>query len=408
MAKKVLVIGAGMAGTLVSILLAREGCKVTLFERNKKIGKKILVTGNGRCNISNIKVRPDRYHSMTDNFTKRGLDYFGLEETKDLLFELGIDTVEGEDGKLYPRSLQASSVVQSLLMELEHKNIQIIYEDRVQEIEYTNKYKISHDGKNYYGDYLVLATGGKSYADSGSSGDGYYLSKNFGHHVTEVYPSIVQLRTDSPFSKMLKGLKVMVKARLLDDKFEAIRLDEGEVLFTDYGLSGPTILQLSTMVEPSLSMGKSYWISLDFMKDFTEEELDAYLIDRFRRFPSRTLSEILNGVINSRLIPAILKASDVSLTKKSCNITKEERSNLLNSLKDFRQGVTGTYIWNQAQVTKGGVSCKEINGDTLESTLQKGLYFVGEVMDIDGDCGGYNLQWAISSAALCAKAISES
>ncbi len=408
MAKKIIVVGAGMAGSLVSILLARQGYKVTLFERNKKIGKKLLATGNGRCNISNVNVGPNRYHSMTDNFTKIPLEYIGVKETKELFHELGLDFIEGDEGKLYPRSLQASSVVQALLMELNHKNIQLIYDARIKKIEYSNKFKISLDGKNYYGEKLILATGGKSYADSGSSGDGYLMAKEFGHHVTETYPSIVQLRTDSSYNKMLKGLKVKVKAKLLDDKFQLVRDDQGEILFTDYGLSGPAILQLSTMVQPGLTHGKSYWLSLDFMEEYSEEELDVFLMDRFHRFSSRSVSEAFIGILNSRLIGPILKSAEVSANKKAGDVTKKERSCLAKTLKDFRQGVSGTYIWNQAQVTKGGVSCKEISSLTMESTLQKGLYFIGEVMDIDGDCGGYNLQWAITSSVLCARSISDS
>ncbi len=410
MAKKISIIGAGMSGLITGIMLAKYGHKVTIFERNNKIGKKILVTGNGRCNLSNENISKLQYHSMTSNIFDLVYEQFNLKQTKELFEEMGIDFVKLENGKLYPRNLQAKSVVQALLMECEKLNINIIYNVRISKVTYTNKFKITVDNKVYYSYYLVIATGGKSYGDSGSTGDGYKIATQFNHNITKTFPSIVQLKTDYAYNKTLKGLKVHAKGKLikiLNDKEEILREDEGEVLFTDYGLSGPVILQLSTKAEPLLSEHNSLVIELNLVTHMNTKELDNYLIKRLHRLSYRNVADALNGFINQRLIQPLLKSSNIEPTISAGDVTKIQRNNLVKQLKTFRTNVTGTYLWNQAQVTKGGINCLEIHDTTLESYKTEGLYLVGEVIDIDGDCGGYNLQWAISSGAVAAKSINE-
>lgn len=406
--KKVLIIGAGMSGLISGIQLAKNNHKVTIFERNNKIGKKLLVTGNGRCNLSNKHVSKDHYHSQSLNVFEAVYNQFDINATNELLESLGLDLIELDEGKLYPMSLQAKSVVTSLLLECERLGIDIIYNARITKIEVGSKYKIQVEDKSYYGTQLIIATGGKSYSDSGSSGDGYRIGKNLGHSIIDTYPSIVQLQTKGKYNKALKGLKYYVEGRLYeengDDK-ELVRVERGEVLFTDYGLSGPVILQLSTMVEPRLSNGARLHVSLDFMPNMSIEDLDEYLMKRLHKLSYRNVQDTLNGFINQRLIIPLLKCSDIELDKKAGDVSKAERTRLVNAIKSFDEVIDNTYLWNQAQVTKGGISCLEINEDSLESKIQENLYFVGEVLDLDGDCGGYNLQWAISSGAVVAEHI---
>jgi len=403
--KKVLIIGGGMSGLVAAIKLAREGASVTLFECNDKIGKKILVTGNGRCNISNAFIEKKNYHSMTKNIFQEIYNQCDLSKTKTFFHSLGIDFIRLDEGKLYPMSLQAKSVVLALLMEAEQQGIKIVYEARIQQVSYGKKYKITLGEQVYYGDYLLLATGGKSYSDSGTRGDGYKIAEAFSHRITKVYPSIVQLRSKHPV-KSLKGLKMHVKGRLLvDDKL--LREEFGEVLFTDYGLSGPVILQLSTVIEPYLEQNRSLVISLDFFSNQTIEELDEYLRHRLHQFSYRSVQDAFVGFLNQRLIVPLLKESGIMCEKKAGDITKAERRQLVSQLKSYRHEIEGTYLWNQAQVTKGGVDCREIDDKTLESKLQPKLFFSGELVDIDGDCGGYNLQWAISSGYTAATSILE-
>jgi predicted Rossmann fold flavoprotein len=404
--KKLVIIGGGMAGMVSAIIAAEAGAKVTLLERNDKIGKKLLVTGNGRCNISNQCVGPEKYHSRTENIFETIYRQFDLRKTRAFLTSIGIDLVELEDGKLYPQSLQAVSVVKALLYRAEEVGVEIHYHQRVLDIEYTNKFRIYGDEQTFYGDYLIVATGGKSYADSGSSGDGYEIAKRFGHHIIEPMPSIVQLVTDNPYSKSLKGLKINAKTQLINRDTQALlREESGEVLFTEYGLSGPTILQLSTLVAPLLKEKIGLTVAIDFFPEDSIDDIDARLMTRFHQFPSRLAEQVFNGYINQRLIIPLFKYAQVDHMKQAGNLTKEDRNRLVAALKNYHHKVEDTYLWNQAQVTKGGVSCLEIDSTSLESKLQENLYFIGEVLDIDGDCGGYNLQWAISSGALVSQHI---
>lgn len=406
--KKVLIIGAGMAGLISGIQLAKNNHKVTIFERNNKIGKKLLVTGNGRCNLTNKHVSKEHYHSESLNVFEPVYNQFNIEDSKELLESLGLNLVELDEGKFYPMSLQAKSVITSLLLECDRLGIDIVYNARITRVEAGSKYKIVAEDKTYYGTQLIIATGGKSYADSGSSGDGYKLGKNFGHSLIETFPSIVQLQTKGKYNKALKGLKMYCEGTLyeLNNKVSTtIRVERGEVLFTDYGLSGPVILQLSTMVEPRLSNGVELHIALDFMPNMKTEELDEFLMKRLHKLSYRKVSDCLNGFINQRLIVPILKRSEIELEKKSGDVSKVERTRLVNAIKCFDERIDSTYLWNQAQVTKGGINCLEINEGSLESKIQENLYFVGEVLDLDGDCGGYNLQWAISSGAVVAEHI---
>jgi len=406
--KKVLIIGAGMAGLISGIQLAKNNHKVTIFERNNKIGKKLLVTGNGRCNLTNKHVSREHYHSQSLNIFDPIYNQFNIEDSKKLLESLGLDLVELDEGKFYPMSLQAKSVVTSLLIECDRLGIAIVYNARITNIDTESKYKIQTDEKTYYGTQLIIATGGKSYADSGSSGDGYNIGKTFGHSIKDTYPSIVQLQTKGKFNKALKGLKYFTEGtlyELIGEKKSMIRVERGDVLFTDYGLSGPVVLQLSTMIEPKLSNGANLYVSLDFMPNMSVEMLDEYLMKRLHKLSYRGIQDSLNGFINQRLIMPLLKCSEIELDKKSGDISKVERTRLVNAIKHFDERIESTYLWNQAQVTKGGINCLEINKDSLESKLKENLYFVGEVLDLDGDCGGYNLQWAISSGAVAAEHI---
>ena len=401
--KKILIIGGGMAGMVSAIIAAEGGAKVTLLERNDKIGKKLLVTGNGRCNLSNKNVNPSKYHTATANIFEAVYNQFDLEATKDFMASIGIDLIELEDGKLYPQSLQALSVVKALLYRADEVGVDIYYNHRVLEIEYTDKFRVSTENQKFYGDYLIIATGGKSYAASGSSGDGYALARSFGHHVIEPMPSIVQLVTNNAYNKSLKGLKVEARTKLVRTQTkEVLREESGEVLFTEYGLSGPTILQLSTLVAPLLYKKEKLSIYIDFFPKMTIENIDSILMKRFHQFPARQIEQVLNGFIHQRLIIPILKYSQVNHTKQAANVTKEERLYLANALKNYMHPVEDTYLWNQAQVTKGGINCNEVDPLSLMSLLRKNLYFAGEVLDIDGDCGGYNLQWAISSGGAAA------
>lgn len=425
--KKVLIVGAGMSGLVTAIRLAERGHKVTIFETNDKIGKKISITGNGRCNLSNQQIGRQNYHSLTDNIFQVVYDQAGEQATKQFFESIGISLIELGD-KIFPKSLQAKSVVENLLARCQSLKINIVYQARIQTVYYTDKYRISVAGQHYYGEFLVLATGGRSYKDLGTRGDGYLLAQQFGHQITDTYPSIVQLCSDNPHCKALQGLKLMANASLWQEMNEVdfafdnrsnrskgvkqpktqerkcLRQEFGEVLFTDYGLSGPPILQLSTEVEPGLSQGQKLTVDLDLEPALSEQELDRQLRKRCQQFSNRTIEQGLVGYYHHRLIRPLLKQAQIPAEQKMTDCSKNERNNLVAVIKKFQFSITKLYHWNQAQVTKGGVDCRQVTGQ-LESKLQPGLFFVGEVLDMDGDCGGYNIQWAVSSGLVVGNAI---
>ncbi len=406
--KKVIIVGGGMAGMFAAWNLAKEGAKVTLLERNSKVGKKILATGNGRCNITNQKLEKSRYHSETKNLYDSTIQLCPLDKTRELLYELGIELVGLESGKLYPRSMKASDVVKAMLYACEEAGVDICYEARVSAIQYDKKYKVITEDKVYYAPYVIVATGGKSYSDSGSSGDGYTLAKTFGHHIVTPKASIVQLQTSGLNHKALKGIKTVGKVSLIDEQGQILREDTDEILFTDYGLSGPAILQVSSHVEPALSKGESLTVAMDLVPTMSQDELDTILIERFSRFSARSVLDSFIGFMELRLVQALMTHMDLSIHEKAGNITKKARQRLVHELKGVQEVVTGTHLWNQAQVTKGGVSCLEVDEQSLESLKSPGLFFAGEVLDMDGDCGGFNLQFAMSSSYIISQSIIES
>lgn len=414
---QVIIIGAGMAGLICAISLARAGLKVKVLESNDKVGKKLLMTGNGRCNLTNISMDKSHFHSDSKNIFDSIFSQFNFSNTLDLLSDLGLNLIELDEGKLYPMSLQASSVIKALLFECDHLGVDIEYRCKVIQLSCSHEFEIEckltskEDQKQisnrlFRSKYVVIATGGKSYPDTGSTGDGYVFAKSFGHTLIKTYPSIVQVKTDSPYNKSLKGFKCECIGTLHNGKSK-LRTEAGEVLWTDYGLSGPVILQLSTMIGAHIDVSDNLKISIDLLPTLSFIQLKEFLEKRFKRFSYLTVEEALNGFLHLRLILPILKSSNIEHNMSSSLVTDAQVKALTSTLKNFNQSVTDLYLWNQAQVTKGGVNCLEINETTLESKKRKGLYFAGEVMDMDGDCGGYNLQWAISSGYVAAKAIAK-
>lgn len=413
----VVVVGAGMAGLIGAIYLARNGVKVTILEANDKIGKKLLMTGNGRCNLTNRRMDASHYHSSSKNLYSDIIGSFSLEDTELFLYDLGIDLVELDEGKMYPMSLQASSVIKSLLFECERLNIHIEYGAKVDAIEFDKNFlivykrgqkdsngKVTYTTESVRSKYVLIATGGKSYADTGSDGNGFSMGEHFGHHIVRTYPSIVQVKTDSPYNKSLKGFKCDCIGSLYFGK-DKLRTEQGEVLWTDYGLSGPVILQLSTMIGSLINENLSLTIGLDLFPKMDFNTLFNTLERRFERFGHLTAEDALNGFLHYRIILPILKSSNIEHNSSASEISKSQLKTLTAQLKNFVQTVTDLYLWNQAQVTKGGINCQEVDAKTLESKKRNGLYFAGEVLDMDGDCGGYNLQWAISSGIAAAKSI---
>ncbi len=397
--RKIVIIGGGASGLIAAIVAARNGGDVTILERTNRVGKKILATGNGRCNLTNTNINIKRYHGNNPKFAYGALNQFDEQQTMDFFEYLGIRCKVEEEGKVYPSSDQASSVLDVMRYELEKLGVKEHCEAEVVKVKKVkDTFNITlTDGTTVTGDKVILATGGKASPKLGSNGSGYQLATSLGHRVNTPFPALVQLKLKAGFLKQIKGVKFIGQASITVDE-KTLRVEGGEILWTDYGISGPPILQLSRTAAEMLEKKKKTWIHVDLFPQFTSEELKEILRLRLAYQPEKPLDFSFVGLINKRMIPTILnEAGIIKITKSSKDVGEGELNNIIHILKDWKIEITDTQSWDNAQVTAGGVDVKEIEPKSMESKLVEGLYIVGEVLDIDGDCGGFNLQWAWSS-----------
>ena len=398
----IIIVGGGASGLMAAIIAKDLGKDVAILEGTDRIGRKILTTGNGRCNISNSKIAfpYDTYHSSNKGFYTDCLDKLGVEDTKNLFLSLGLPITELERGKLYPASLQASSVVDILKLSIEERCIPLYTNCKVKTIHKNKNFKLSTNNEEFdlfTCEKVILACGGKSAPKTGSDGVGYKLAKELGHSVTSTVPGIVQLKLDYPHLKALAGIKFEGNASIYVDG-ELIREDEGEVLFTDYGISGPPILQLSAIASRALYNKQNVELNIDMMPKLSPTDVENFIEGHLSMFCHRSISNSLIGVINKKLIPTFLKDVGISNIHIPCyELDWRERSELISRFKTWKFKCIDNNGFNNAQLTVGGINTKDINPLTLESKLVPGLFFCGEILDVNGDCGGFNLQWAWSS-----------
>lgn len=397
MANRIIIVGGGAAGMIAAIIAKRNGGEVTLLERNDRVGKKLLATGNGRCNYTNLNMSLNNYHGKDLNFAKEPLSQFNADSVIDFFESLGITPAIEESGKVFPLSFQSSSMLDALRFEIKHLDVELIADSYVVNILKKKRFILKlKDGRVYEADRVILATGGMSMPISGSDGNGYSLAKSFGHKIVETFPALVQLKLEGDIFKQVNGVKIIGKAGVYHDG-KLIREDIGDILFTDYGISGPPILQISRDAIEYINNNLEAELRLSIIYTKSFEELYSYLIKRFEMMPWKTVEECLIGLINKKLINPILKAADIDKKIYVDKLNIREIRDLTNILMDWRFKIIGNKGWGQSQVTAGGVSTEAINDKTLESKLVKGLYIAGELLDIDGDCGGFNLQWAWST-----------
>jgi len=394
---KIAVIGGGASGLTAAIAAARNGAEVTICEKLNRVGKKILATGNGRCNYTNMNLSKECYHSNNLNFVDEVMKFFNLDKTLVFFEDLGILPYVDESGKVYPNSLQASSVLDVLRYELKRHKVKEVTDFNVTALR-KSKDKFSIIGNDTItADRVILATGGKASPQLGSDGKGYELAKSLGHEIIEPFPALVQLKLSGKYFKRIAGIKFdgIVKAYAGD---RLIREEEGEILFTDYGISGPPILQVSRKVIEELNKKNKPFLNIDMFPGYSKLKLYDILQDRFRRISYKTIEESMIGFINKKLIPVVFYEAGFEDLNKICGkLNKKEIYKIIDILKEWKFEVIGHNSWQQAQSTAGGIKLSEVNPKTLESLKVKGLYFAGEILDVDGDCGGFNLQWAWSS-----------
>ena len=408
---KVAIIGSGAAGLLAGIAAAQNGAQVTIFEKMRLPGKKIMITGKGRCNITNACEIPEFIKNIPGNgrFLNSALHRFTNDDIVLLLESHGLQTKVERGGRIFPVSDKAKDVVDTLVkifteaggkLQLDTKVIEILAKDG----QVTGVKTISGV---YPADAVILAAGGASYPGTGSDGGGAKLAAKLGHKIVPLRPSLVPLESDYPYVDDLQGLSLRNVQGTLTADGEKIGSEFGEMLFTHFGVSGPIILSLSNLAAKALDEGKEVELHIDLKPALSEEKLDARIQRDFTQYSKKQLANGMKDLLPQRLIPVVCDMAYLDEEKFINQISREERHRLLAALKNFCVPITSTRPLAEAIVTAGGVSVKEINPKTMESKLIRGLHFAGEVMDVDGYTGGYNLQAAFSSGHAAGMAAAE-
>ena len=400
--RHVAVIGGGAAGMIAAITSAREGARVTILEHKDRIGKKILSTGNGRCNFTNTYQTPACYRSDNRDFAWNIIQKFNVEKTISFFKELGIYPKD-RNGYLYPYSDQAAAILEVLQIEVAKLDICVMTEINVLDIQPVKRgIRITTDKKTITADSVILACGSKAAPVTGSDGSGYQLAKLFGHRIVPVLPALVQLRCAEKFYKSISGVRVQGTVEIYaDDIFLAS--DTGEIQLTNYGISGIPVFQVSRYAAKALYKKQSVTAVLNFMPDMNKEEFLLFLQERITLCPYKTLDEFFTGVFPKKLCELWIRLSRLPKEMRVSDLSGEQLEKLVLLIQHLRTHITETNSFEQAQICCGGVDTTEINPDTLESNYVPGIYFAGELLDVDGICGGYNLQWAWSSGFVAGK-----
>ncbi|MBQ7901470.1 MAG: aminoacetone oxidase family FAD-binding enzyme, partial [Clostridia bacterium] len=384
----ILIVGGGAAGMMAAIASKHTApqLSVAIVERCGRVGRKILTTGNGRCNMTNTNISIDRYHGENAKFAMGALSKIDKDTTLDIFLQMGI-LPKTEDDKIYPYSLQASSIVDVMRLELARYGVNEICDFHCTSLKHKEDVftLMSADGKAITARRVIVCVGGSAAPKMGTDGTSYKLLQTFGHQLTALYPSLVQVKCDPKDVMPMKGVKVDANLSVyVNNKF--VSQNFGELLFTDYGLSGPVVFQLSRIASVHTCCGDRVDMIADIMPDMTEEELYYHMCMRSKDVP---VEEFLTGVVNKLVGRVLLKKCGVERFNTSAQIIDDNMlKSLAHLMKSWKFTITGTNSWQQAQVTAGGIKTDDFNPSTMESAKVKGLYAAGEVLDIDGDCGG--------------------
>lgn len=406
--RNTVIIGGGPAGLMAAISSAKNEDKVTIIEKMNSCGKKLLITGKGRCNITN-NAQMDKFMENTPTNPKFLYGVFNNFTNKDIIELLeseGVKTKVERGERVFPVSDRAQDVLEALLHILKKENVQILTNTTAKRIITDDEKNVLgvelDDGKEIKADKIILATGGKSYPVTGSIGDGYRIAKDLGHTITKIEPSLVPLISHDEVCKKLQGLSLRNVAIQLQICDKVVYKDFGEMLFTHFGVSGPIVLSASSYlvktknIEQILKEDKVE-LEIDLKPALSEEKLDARILRDFEEQKNKQFKNSLDKLLPQKLIPLIIEKTNINESKKINEITKQERQKLVNELKHFKISINGTRPIEEAIVTSGGINIKEINPKTMESKLINGLYFAGEIIDVDCLTGGYNLQVAWST-----------
>ncbi|NLZ81636.1 MAG: NAD(P)/FAD-dependent oxidoreductase [Clostridiales bacterium] len=399
---KVLIIGGGAAGMLASIAAAKNGHQVHLYEKNQKLGKKLFITGKGRCNITNACDMETLFDNVISNpkFLYSAFYSFNNYDMMDLLNEIGLKTKIERGGRVFPESDKSSDVIRVLQNEMTRLGVQIHLGKDVQQVLTQNNSFLGielKNGEKIEGDGLIIATGGMSYSTTGSTGDGYKMAKKMGHNVTDLAQGLVPFNVKEQWIKELQGLSLKnIRITICQGKKE-LYTEFGEMLFTHFGVSGPVIISASSHVTKEIEK-QPLTLKIDLKASLTEEQLDARLLRGFDLSKNKQFKNSLDSLLPKKMIPVMLNYIGIAPEKQINTISKEERKLIVNGMKDFKLTLLGLRGFREAIITRGGVSVKDINPSTMESKQISNVHFAGEVMDIDALTGGFNLQIAWSTA----------
>ena len=401
MKKQVAVIGGGAAGLTAAIWAARSGASAVILEHTDRVGKKILSTGNGRCNLTNSKMEASCYRSGDPQFPMEAISQFGWKDTLRWFSSIGLLCRCRMESYYYPMSDQASAVLDCLRMECSRLGITIrtgIQPERIRRMREGRRsfYEIMTDQGEVRADAVILACGSKAAPNTGSDGSGYELAKSLGHRIIKPLPALVQLRCQGNHYRQLAGIRTEADLRLLVNDREMWR-ERGELQITDYGISGIPVFQLSRFAARGMDEGKKVRVMIDFLPFMDKKESRIFLEQRFAEFGDRNGEDFLTGVLHKKLAAVLLKMAGIRLDQPVSSASIRQREHLLRAIKEYEALVSSVNPFANAQVCCGGVDVREVDPSTMESRLMGDIYFAGEILDVDGICGGYNLQWAWSS-----------
>lgn len=400
--RNVVIVGGGASGLVAAISAARNGANVTIIEQKDRLGKKILSTGNGKCNLTNEYMELECFRGDDTSIVETVLEQFGYKETCEFFESLGV-ILKNRQGYIYPISDQATTILEVLCSEIDHLNVTVKLNESVTGVTKNKKgFYIKTSNANYSCDAVILATGGKASPVLGSDGSGYGIAKSFGHKISPVVPALVQLQGKGNFFKSISGVRTNAKVSLYVDG-ELKGSDTGELQLTNYGISGIPVFQISRYAAKALQAKKKVRAELDFMPNMSSEELSDYIENRKLTQNYKLMNDFFVGMFHRKLIDMFLKIAKVDLKTSVKDVSERQWQILLKLFKSFFVEIEGTNPFEQAQICAGGVKTTEVNSSTLESLLENGLYLTGELLDIDGICGGYNLQWAWSTGIIAGK-----
>lgn len=406
---RVLVVGGGASGMVAAITAKRSGASVLVLEKKNRLGKKLLATGNGKCNFTNQVQYPECYRSSQTEYPWKVMEQFGWEDSVVWFDEIGI-LAKSREGYIYPASGQAASVLHALEREMKRLKIEVHTEEEAVHVAVSfqkkeqNGFVVTTEKAEYLAQNVILSTGGMAAPVHGSTGDGYRFAKELGHHLVAPVPALTSLILEGSFMKGWSGIRIQGKVALYDEKEHLLGEDVGEIQMVAYGISGIPVFQLSRFAAREINEGRRVTLYLDSMPEYDRDWIVQELFKRQKREERQSMRDLLEGMLPDKFAGVCLKHAKISDTAVAGEVSGVQLARLADVIKSMRLKVKAVSGFDKAQVTAGGVCTSEVNPDTMESLLCKGLYLTGELLDVDGICGGYNLQWAWTTGYLAGSA----